>query len=128
VNRPSREGPAHHILSVSFTELQLEPVIAAAHERGVSVTLAGSAQRFEQFAATAESNLQSKACAGSLPRSGHERGAQSLRSQPHLRSPSTSEYLTRRELLASALAAGLLIACSDGSDEESSAPKATTRM
>jgi biotin carboxylase len=46
-------APGHHILSISFTELQLEPVIAAAHERGAQVTLAGSASRFEQFAATA---------------------------------------------------------------------------
>lgn len=50
---PSWGGAAHHILSISFTELQLEPVIAAAHRRGAKITLAGSAQRFEQFAATA---------------------------------------------------------------------------
>lgn len=42
-----------HILSVSFTALQLDPLIAAAHARGVRVTLAGSAERFAQFAQTA---------------------------------------------------------------------------
>jgi len=53
VKAPAPNGAEHHILSLSFTELQLEPVIAAARARGVRVTLAGDAKRFEQFAETA---------------------------------------------------------------------------
>jgi biotin carboxylase len=50
---PPSGGAGHHILALSFTELQLEPVITAARARGARITLAGDERRFARFAATA---------------------------------------------------------------------------